>query len=168
MKIFIISLLLVSQLFALDFRQKLILKTVKNVALFYPDKKGRTFEHTAMAICMTETSGGKINIGDTKLLKNGLKQASYGIMQVRLKTARFMAKKFRLLDVDNMSDVQLIDKLMNNTLFNARIGIMYIVWCSNTSNSYFETVSRYNGGKVNHPYFNRVQKNMKMIKKYKL
>lgn len=168
MKIFIISLLLVSQIFALNFRQKLILKTVKNVALFYPDKKGRTFEYTAMAICMTETSGGKINIGDTKLLKNGLKQASYGIMQVRLKTARFMAKKLRLLDIDNMSDVQLIDKLMNNTLFNARIGILYIVWCSNTSSSYFETVSRYNGGKVNHPYFNRVQKNMKMIKKYKL
>jgi hypothetical protein len=168
MRVIFIVILLIGQLSALDFRQKLTLKTVKNIAMFYPDKRGETFENTAMAICMTETSGGKINIGDTKLLKNGFKQASYGIMQVRLSTARFMAKKFKLLDVDNMNDILLIDKLMKDNLFNAKIGVMYIVWCSNNSKSYFETVSRYNGGRVNHPYYNRVQKNMRLIKKYKL
>jgi hypothetical protein len=121
-----------------------------------------------MAICMTESSCGRINIGDKHLLKNGLKQASYGIMQVRLETARFMAKKFKLLDVDNMNDIKLIDKLMHNNFFNARMGVMYIIWCSNNSKSYFETVSRYNGGKVNHPYYNRVMKNLKEIKKHNL
>ena len=168
MKFLILSFLLVYQAYALDFKQKLILKMVKNVALHYPDNKGRTFEDTAMAICMTETSGGKLNFGDSQLLKKGIKKASYGIMQVRLGTARFVAKAFKLLDIQNMSDLQLIKKMMHNNLFNAKIGVLYIVWCSNHSKSYFETVSRYNGGRVNHPYYNRVQKNMKLIKKYNL
>jgi len=168
MKFLILSFLLVYQAYALDFKQKLILKMVKNVALHYPDNKGRTFEDTAMAICMTETSGGKLNFGDKQLLKKGIKKASYGIMQVRLGTARFVAKAFKLRDVKNMSDLQLIKKMMHNNLFNAKIGVLYIVWCSNHSKSYFETVSRYNGGRVNHPYYNRVQKNMKLIKKYNL
>ena len=168
MKFLILSFLLIYQAYALDFKQKLILKMVKNVALHYPDNKGRTFEDTAMAICMTETSGGKLNFGDKQLLKKGIKKASYGIMQVRLGTARFVAKAFKLRDVKNMSDLQLIKKMMHNNLFNAKIGVLYIVWCSNHSKSYFETVSRYNGGRVNHPYYNRVQKNMKLIKKYNL
>jgi len=167
-KFLLLVLLLVCQVQALDFKQKLILKTVKNVASHYPDKKGRTFEDTAMAICLTETSGGKLNFGDAQLLKKGIKKASYGIMQVRLDTARFVAKEFKLFDIQNMSDLQLIQKMMHNNLFNAKIGVLYIVWCSNHSKSYFETVSRYNGGRVNHPYYNRVQKNLKLLKKYNL
>ncbi len=165
---FIIFFIFVSQALALDFRQILTLKTVKNIALEYPDNKGRTFEDTAMAICMTETSGGKLNFGDKQLLKKGIKKASYGIMQVRLGTARFVAKKFKLSEVDKMSDLELIKKMMHDNLFNAKIGVLYIVWCSNNSKSYFETVSRYNGGKVNHRYFNKVQENLKLIKKYNL
>ncbi|HIP46804.1 MAG TPA: hypothetical protein EYG95_04520, partial [Campylobacterales bacterium] len=68
---------------ALDMRQILTLKTVKNIALQYPNKKGETFEETMMAICMAETSGGKINYGDKQLLKKGIKKGSYGVMQVR-------------------------------------------------------------------------------------
>ncbi len=153
---------------ALDFKQILMLKTVKNIASHYPDKRGRTFEDTAMAICLTETSGGKLNFGDKQLLKKGIKKASYGIMQVRLGTARFVAKSFKLVKVQNMSDLELIKKMMHDDLFNAKIGVLYIVWCSNNSKSYFETVSRYNGGKSNQPYYNRVQKNLKIVKKYKL
>ena len=164
----ILILVLLSQAYSLDFKQKLILKTVKNVASHYPDKKGRTFENTAMAICMTETSGGKLNFGDAQLLKKGIKKASYGIMQVRLGTARFVAKAFKLVAVQRMSDLELIQEMMHNNLFNAKIGVLYLVWCSNHSKSYFETVSRYNGGRVNHPYYNRVQKNLKLLKKYKL
>ncbi len=168
MKFLILSLFLFCQVNALDFKQKLILKTVKNVASHYPDNKGQTFEDTAMAICMTETSGGKLNFGDAQLLKKGIKKASYGIMQVRLGTARFVAKVFKLRSVQSMSDLQLIKKMMHNNLFNAKIGVLYIVWCSNHSKSYFETVSRYNGGRVNHPYYNRVQKNLKLLRKHNL
>jgi hypothetical protein len=168
LRILLIIILLLTQVDALNFKQKLILKTVKNVASHYPDNKGRTFEDTAMAICMTETSGGKLNFGDKQLLKKGIKKASYGIMQVRLGTARFVAKEFGLVAVQRMSDLALIKQLMHNNLFNAKIAVLYLVWCSDHSSSYFETVSRYNGGRVNHAYYNRVQKNMRLLKKHNL
>jgi len=153
---------------ALDMRQILTLKTVKNIALQYPNKKGETFEETMMAICMAETSGGKINYGDKQLLKKGIKKGSYGVMQVRLGTARFVAKSFKLLDVQMMSDVTLIKKMMHESAFNAKIATLYIVWLSEHSKSYFEMVSRYNGGKVNHPYFNKIKKFKAFLKRYKL
>jgi len=167
-KFLILLMLFITYSHGLNFKQKLILKTVKNVALNYPDKKGRTYEHTAMAICMTETSGGKVNFGDKQLLKRGIKKGSYGIMQVRLATARLVAKSFKLRNIQNMSDLTLIQNMMHNNLFNAKIGVLYLVWCSNHSKSYFETVSRYNGGKVNHKYYNKVQKNLNLLKKYNL
>jgi hypothetical protein len=153
---------------ALDLRQIFTLKTVKNVALNHPNKKGETFEKTMMAICMTETSCGRENFGDKQLLKKGIKKASYGVMQVRLETARFVAKVHNLFDVKLMSDVELIEKMMHNSAFNAKIAVLYIVWLSDHSKSYFEMVSRYNGGKVNHPYYNRVQKNMRLLSRYRL
>lgn len=152
----------------LDLKQIFTLKTVKNVALNHPNKKGETFEKTMMAICMTETSCGEENFGDKQLLKKGIKKASYGVMQVRLETARFVAKVHNLFDVKLMSDVELITKMMHNNAFNAKIAVLYVVWLSEHSKSYFETVSRYNGGKVNHPYYNKVQKNMRFLSKFKL
>jgi hypothetical protein len=153
---------------ALDMRQILTLKTVKNIALQYPNKKGQTFENTMMAICMAETQGGKVNYGDKQLLRKGIKKASYGIMQVRLATARFVAKKFHLLEASLLNDIELIKKMMHDNAFNAKIATLYIVWLSEHSKSYFEMVSRYNGGKVNHPYFNKITKYMAYLKPYKL
>ncbi len=151
---------------ALDMRQILTLKTVKNIALQHPNKKGETFEDTMMAICMAETSAGKVKYGDKQLLKKGIKKGSYGVMQVRLATARFVAKRFNLLDIDAMSDVALIKKMMHESTFNAKIATLYIVWLSEHSESYFEMVSRYNGGKVNYPYVNKIQKNIAFLKRY--
>ncbi len=152
---------------ALSMRQILILHTIKNIALQYPNKHGETFEKTAMAICLVETSGGKANFGDKQLLKKNMKDASYGIMQVRLQTARFVAKAFNLKSINQMSDIEIITNMMQNNNFSAKMGILYLVWLSDHSKSYFEMVSRYNGGKVNHPYYNKVQKKLKFLKKYK-
>ena len=170
MKVLFVFLITVFSLSSaeLDFRQILTLKIVKNVALQYPNKNGETLENTAMAICMAETSGGKVKWGDKQLLRKGIKKASYGVMQVRLQTARFVAKIYNMTDVKNMSDAQLITKMMNEIIFNARIAVLYLVWLSNTSKNYFETVSRYNGGRVNYPYFNKVKRYLKMLKKYNL
>ena len=66
------------------------------------------------------------------------------------------------------SDVDLIDKLMNDNTFNAKIAVLYLVWLSDHSRSYFEMVSRYNGGSSNTPYFNRVQRNMRYLSRFKL
>ena len=153
---------------ALDMRQLLTLKTIQNIALQYPNKKGETFENTMMAICMAETRCGKAKYGDKQLLKKGIKKGSYGVMQVRLATARFVAKSFNLLDIKMMSDVMLIKKMMHESHFNAKIATLYVVWLSEHSQSYFEMVSRYNGGKVNHPYFQKIKKNLSLLKRYKI
>jgi hypothetical protein len=169
-KVFLVLLFLFISVHAkgLDFRQILTLKTVKNVALQYPNKKGETLEETAMAICLAETSGGKVRWGDKQLLRKGIKKASYGIMQVRLATARFVAKKYNLLDVKMMSDTQLITKMMNDPIFNAKIAVLYLVYLSDSSKSYFEAVSRYNGGRVNYPYYNKIQRCLKIIRRHNL
>lgn len=153
---------------ALDMKQVLTLKTIKNIALQYPNKKGETFEKTLMAICMAETDGGKVTYGDKKLLKNGIKNASYGVMQVRLETARFVAKSFHLFEINLMNDILLIKKMMHDTSFNAKIATLYLIWLSEHSKSYFEMVSRYNGGKVNHPYFQKIKRYRKFLESYKL
>ncbi len=170
MRAFLVVLLLVSGLCAkgLDFRQILTLKTVKNVALQYPNKRGETLEELAMAVCLAETSGGKVKWGDKQLLRRGIKKASYGIMQVRLATARFVAKRYNLIDVKRMSDTQLITKMMHDPIFNAKIAVLYLVYLSDTSSSYFEAVSRYNGGRVNHPYYNKIQRCLKIIRRHNL
>ena len=166
--IMIVLLPIIIEAKALDMKQILTLKTVKNIALQYPNKEGKTFEKTMMAICMAETSAGKVKYGDKQLLKKGLKKGSYGVMQVRLETARFVAKAFHLLDIRLMSDVGLIKKLMHESAFNAKIATLYIVWLSEHSQSYFEMVSRYNGGKANQPYFQKIQKYVNYLKRYKL
>ncbi len=170
MRIWLIGVLLIwaMESAALDFRQILTLKTVKNVALQYPNKKGETLEELAMAVCLAETSGGKVNWGDKQLLRKGIKKASYGIMQVRLATARFVAKRYNLWDVKAMSDTQLITKMMRDPIFNAKIAVLYLVYLSDTSKSRFEAISRYNGGRVNHPYYNKIQRCLKVIRRHNL
>jgi soluble lytic murein transglycosylase-like protein len=170
MRTFILVALFVSLLLsqALTPRQLSVLKIVKDTALRYPNKKGETFEDTAMAICLVESDGGGVEYGDKQLLKKGIKKGSYGMMQVRLDTAKFVAKVFHLTDVADMSDADLIEMLMFDDYFNAKIAVLYLVWLSENSESYFEMVSRYNGGKVNYPYFNRVKKKIKLLKRYKI
>ena len=166
--VLLVALLLTAGAKGLDFRQILTLKTVKNVAKQYPNKRGETLEETAMAICLAETSGGKVQWGDKQLLRKGIKQASYGIMQVRLATARFVARKYNLIDVKLMSDTQIITKMMHDPIFNAKIAVLYLVYLSDTSKSYFEAVSRYNGGRVNYPYYNKIQRCLKVIRRHNL
>ncbi len=168
--IFIWLVILPTMLFskALTMKQILTLYTIKNIAHQYPNKRGETFEKTAMAICLVETNAGEANFGDKQLLKKNIKYASYGIMQVRLQTARFVAKSFNIQEIKQMSDIELISQMMKETNFGAKIGILYIVWLSDHSKSYFEMVSRYNGGRVNHPYYNKVQKKLNFLKRYKL
>lgn len=140
------------------------LKLVKRIALQYPNKKGETFEKTAMSICLTETYAGRIKIGDVGKVPN-IFNSSLGIMQVRLETARFIAKKLKMKEVLKLNDVDLVNKLLGDDKFNVTIAIRYLVWLNNHTDDYFRTVSRYNGGNSNYPYFSRVMKNMKRINK---
>lgn len=140
------------------------LKMVREIALQYPNSQGETFADTAMAICLTETSAGIFKVGDIGKDPN-IFNASLGIMQVRLETAKFLAKKLNWTEVLKMSDVKLINKLLGDDKFNATVAVRFIVWLNEyTKHNYFRTVSRYNGGNYNRPYYYRVMKNMKLIR----
>jgi len=159
--------LFIGSLSAATFTDKQIetLKMVREVALQYPNSAGETFESTAMAICLTETSAGVFKIGDIGKDPN-IFNASLGIMQVRLETARFLANKLNWTEVINMSDVKLVNKLLGDDKFNATMAVKFLVWLNNyTKHDYFRTVSRYNGGNYNHPYYGRVMKNMDLIRR---
>ena len=164
--IILILILLNFSVFAKGLSKKQIetLKTVKEVALKYPNKHGETFEKTAMAICLSETSAGVMKIGDIGKNPNIFK-ASLGIMQVRLQTARFIAKTLDLKDVKNMSDIKLVNRLLSDDRFNIRIAVQFLVWLNDQTSSYFRTVSRYNGGNHNKKYYRKVMKNMQLVKK---
>lgn len=140
------------------------LKMVREVALAYPNNLGETFENTAAAICLTETSAGIFKVGDIGKDPN-IFNASLGIMQVRLETARFLAQKLEWNEVLEMSDVKLVNKLLGDDRFNATVAVRFIVWLNEyTSHDYFRTVSRYNGGNYNYPYYYRVMRNNDFIK----
>ena len=88
-------------------------------------------------------------------------------MQVRLETTGFLADTLKWKEVQEMSDVKLVNRLLSDDRFNATVAVRFIVWLSNhTNHNYFRTVSRYNGGNYNRPYYNRVMKNMQIIRKY--
>jgi len=151
------------QAYELTPKQIEVLKMVKSVAKQYKDKKGESFEYTAMAICLSETSAGIFKVGDIGKDPNIFK-ASLGIMQVRLQTARFVAKKLNLKEILDMSDVELVNRLLGDDRFNVYVAVRYIVWLSDYTKNYFRTVSRYNGGNHNRPYYYKVMRNMKLIK----
>ncbi|MBE0491267.1 MAG: hypothetical protein IBX44_03330 [Sulfurospirillum sp.] len=140
------------------------LKMVREIALAYPNAQGETFANTAMAICLSETSAGVFKVGDIGKDPNIFK-ASLGIMQVRLETAKFLAQKLDWKEVLAMSDVKLVNKLLGDDKFNATVAVRFLVWLNDyTNQNYFKTVSRYNGGNYNHPYYQRVMKNMQLIR----
>ncbi len=164
----LVAVALMMEARALDMKQIITLKIVKNIALRYPDRSGRTHEKVAMAICLSETKGGKAKFGDAQLLRRGIRQASYGVMQVRLATARFVARTYRLREVLWMSDTRLIRRLMHDIAFNAKIAVLYIDWLFEHSKNGFEAISRYNGGRVNYPYYDKVRKNLRYLSRYRL
>jgi len=164
---FILFGLFISSLNAATFTDKQLktLKMVREVALLYPNNLGETFEDTSMAICLTETSAGLFKVGDIGKDPN-IFNASLGIMQVRLETAKFLANKLNWKEVMQMSDVKLVNKLLGDDKFNVTVAVKFIVWLNNyTKHHYFRTVSRYNGGNYNHPYYGRVMKNMDLIRR---
>lgn len=137
--------------------QKKNLQIVREVALQYRDKNNETFPNTIAAICMTESSCTINKISDIEI-KQGKMYASLGAMQVRIPTARYMSSVFpkKLKEIHSLTDAQLRVKLLSDIRFSAKVATLYIIHLSNTRKNYFKTVSGYNGGMKNRPYFNRV------------
>lgn len=144
-------------------KQLEVLQTVRNVAKSIPDKNGQTYENTLSAICLTESSAGKNNIGDFRHKKSFTK-ASLGPMQIRVSTARHVSRYVKKLRwINDLNDVQLAARLLGDVKLSANVATHYVVLLQNTRKDHFTAVSGYNGGMTNRPYYNRVMENMKLV-----
>ncbi|MBU0631455.1 transglycosylase SLT domain-containing protein, partial [bacterium] len=154
-------------LFAISDEQLNTLQIVRDVARTVPADNGETYEDTLSAICLTESSAGKNLIGDFK--KNVvLTKASLGVMQVQVATARYVAQRVENLSwVLSLSNAQIANRLLTDIEFSARIAAHYFVILKNTRETYLHSVSGYNGGMTNMPYYSRVMKNLMIINKLK-
>ena len=161
MKKLIIGFAITTSLFAFSTKQKHIAEIVyKQWDLV--EINGRKYPSTGVAICKTETTLGKQLIGDMD--KNVL-EASLGIMQVRISTVRFVSRVYDELGfLSELSDRQLVNRLIIDHKLNAKIAAYYFKWCFERYGSYFKAISSYNGGLKNTPYYNRVMKNRKITK----
>ena len=165
MKILSTLFLLFISLFAVTDEQLHVLQTVRDVARSIPDKSGETYEDTLSAICLTESSAGKNLIGDFKS-NVMITKASLGVLQIQVATARHVSKRVPSLQwLLDLNDAQIANKLLSDIELSARIAAHYLVMLKNERGKFFNMVSGYNGGMTNRPYFDRVMKNMELVKK---
>lgn len=144
-------------------KQLHVLQTVRDVAKNIPDKNGNTYENTVSAICITESSAGKNTIGDFHKHKS-ITKASLGPMQVRVSTARHVSKSVKTLSwLNKLNDIQLAARLLGDTRLSAKVATYYVVLLHNQRKNPFNAVSGYNGGMINHTYYNKVMKNKEVV-----
>ncbi len=156
--IFFISLHAVSD------EQITTLQKVRDIAKTLPDRYGETYENTLSAICLTESSAGKNIIGDHKKGR-AMTKASLGAMQIRIATARYIAKQTPSLTwLSSYSDEQLAHRLLTDVRLSAKIAAHYIIILKHSRSDYIKVVSGYNGGMLNRPYYARVMKNMRLVR----
>ena len=143
---------------------------------------GTTFENTLASIMGTESSWGKMTLGD-KFFKNGKlkpkRLMSLGNYQIKVSTAKETINKYNhlndkyssLLKNENLN--KLIKELQWNSKFGAEIAGHYLLSMYEQSikkdhwNPYMKAVGRYNGGWMNMTYAKRVILNMQILKKLK-
>ncbi|HQS65667.1 MAG TPA: hypothetical protein PLM93_00585 [Sulfuricurvum sp.] len=169
MKSISLIILLTLSLFAQDTRTKMtakqlhVLQTIRDVAKSIPDKHGTTYENTLSAICITESDAGEDLVGDYHH-KKSITKASLGAMQIRVQTARHVSQYVKKLHwISKLSDIQIAARLLGDIRLSARIATHYVVLLHEHRSNSFHAVSGYNGGMNNHPYYNRVMKNMAVV-----
>lgn len=166
MKFLTVLLLSYLSLFAISQEQLRVLQTVRDIARTVPDQSGETYENTLSAICLTESSAGRDLIGDFK--KNiAITKASLGVLQIQVATARYISKQVDALSwMQRLSDAQIANKLLRNVELSAQIAAHFLtILHKQRQGKYLKIVSGYNGGMVNRPYYSRVMKNMRLVKK---
>lgn len=144
-----------------------VLNTVRNIAKTIPDTKGKTYEDTMSAICLTESSAGQNLIGDFH--KNvPLTKASLGVMQIQVQTVRYVASQVKKLSwTRSLNDSQIANRLLTDSEFSARVATHYFLLLKHSRKNYMSAISGYNGGITNAPYFEKVTKNLEDIKALK-
>ena len=118
-------------------------------------KKWSRFPSTVVAIAMTESSCGIHLIGDDG--------NSLGIMQMQVATVKYIASKDKSIQwVGRLSDKVVRTLLVRNDKLSVEIATKLFEF-SRRRYGYFQAISRYNGGKRNTTYYNKVMKNKEAL-----
>nr|DAT66448.1 MAG TPA: hypothetical protein [Caudoviricetes sp.] len=140
------------------------LQHIQDIALQYPTDDNTTFEHTLLAIFLTETELGK---APTKQMnqKPGHNR-SVGYFQIKPKSAKEIITKQNLTQYQNLTLQQIKQKLITDFDFQITIATNHLVYHYNRALQEFThlnptraAISKYNGGWHNPNYINRVRQN---------
>ena len=140
------------------------LQRIQHIALQYPTDDNTTFEHTLLAIFLTETELGK---APTKQMnqKPG-HNMSVGYFQIKPKSAKEIIIKQNLTQYQNLTLQQIKQKLMTDFDFQIIIATNHLVYHYNRALQEFThlnptraAISKYNGGWHNPDYIDRVRRN---------
>jgi hypothetical protein len=166
---FFLTFFLFYPLFAYNFNQKQIAnleECVKISSLF-----GNSPE-LVCSIMLNETAAGeslKHSVGD-RFLKAF--NRSYGIMQVRFKTCKFLIKKFGFKEFRNLPDEKILVYLMEDNKFNIAIANAYIALLRKKyKDDTKKVVIAYNSGYYNPnnvSYYKKFLKNKKLFKEFEI
>lgn len=175
MKLIFLLFLSFSSLFSLSQQQIDIIISSYNIGKNIKAINNETFGLTTAAIALTETSAGKDSLIGDKHISDKLNKQSLGIFQIRVPTAKFLINKNTLIKKHYnhliKNEKLLINLLLTNKEFSAFLAGNYIklnydkALKRNYKNPYFYAVSKYNGGTRNFKYYNKVIKNIKIVKK---
>lgn len=144
------------------------LQHIQEIALQYPTDDNTTFEHTLLAIFLTETELGK---APTKQMnqKPGHNR-SVGYFQIKPKSAKEIIIKQNLTQYQNLTIQQIKQKLITDFDFQIIIATNHLVYHYNRALQEFThlnptraAISKYNGGWHNPHYIDRVRQNQIII-----
>lgn len=144
------------------------LQRIQHIALQYPTDDNTTFEHTLLAIFLTETELGK---APTKQMnqKPGHNR-SVGYFQIKPKSAKEIITKQNLTQYQDLTLQQIKQKLITDFDFQITIATNHLVYHYNRALQEFThlnptraAISKYNGGWHNPDYIDRVRQNQIII-----
>ena len=141
----IISLLLTSLLAEVKLSSEQV--KVKNLILKIAPKY-TDYKSTILAIAMTESSLGLMILGDDS--------KSLGILQLQVPTIRYLISKDKELSfLSNYNDKQIATFVLRNDDLSIILASKLFEF-HRKRYGYFQAISRYNGGKNNVTYYNKV------------
>lgn len=138
------------------------LRYVWDTAKQYASSNGETWHYTATTIALRESSAGMALVGDVGRNAN-MKNASYGMFQMQIATVRHMSRYYDWGSVKEMSDARIANLLVKSRKFSTFLALAFIDYLHHHTRSYFQQISRYNGGNVNRKYYKDIQQDMRVI-----
>ena len=144
------------------------LQHIQEIALQYPTDDNTTFEHTLLAIFLTETTLGRSS--EKQMNQKSGHNRSVGYFQIKPKSAKEIITKQNLTQYQDLTLQQIKQKLITDFDFQVTIATNHLVYHYNRALQEFThlnptraAISKYNGGWHNPNYINRVRQNQIII-----